>query len=604
LQTSYVRNAFGEVTQLTSPDTGIGTTEIDEDGDVLETADSRGRVAEYSHDALGRLTSVEYGDQTVANSFDAGANAVGRLSQLTNGASTLAWTYDGHGRVATTTQTVDGLARQTTYSFDTSGRLSSLTTPSGQLIAYQYLNGRFSGIQVNGIQLISNILYGPFGPTRGWQWGNGTFTVREYDADGRITAIDSAGLATYTYFADGSIQSISDESLTPSSATEPSLSVAVSSTSNRIESIADTSVRSITYDAAGNTLSDGLRSFSYDDAGRLVSATRDGATTLYAYNGLGQRVRKSGTGVLQYFVYDESGHLLGAYGPNGTLIEEIVWFGDIPIATIRTTETGGIGFFYIHTDHLNTPTRITRHADNAVMWRWDRDPYGNGAPNEDAEANGQFVFFNLRFPGQQFDPETGLHYNYFRDYVPASGRYAQSDAIGLRGGINTYGYVSGNPVMSVDPRGLAESRPRNPGVPYVPGLFDIFFPNTPANDAWVDGASQAIDELLNPATSNNVIDFEKKRKEREKEKERDCPPDDGNSCFEEQARLNAVREMIRSNYRNTDILTYRTAVLMFNSEVTAHNTRCPSYLVPPLKVPGPVDYIPSPPDDTLPPIGE
>jgi YD repeat-containing protein len=60
-------------------------------------------------------------------------------------------------------------------------------------------------------------------------------------------------------------------------------------------------VRIVTYDAAGNTLSDGLRSFVYGDVGRMVSATRDGATTLYAYNGLGQRVRKSGGGVLQNF---------------------------------------------------------------------------------------------------------------------------------------------------------------------------------------------------------------------------------------------------------------------------------------------------------------
>ena len=57
-------------------------------------------------------------------------------------------------------------------------------------------------------------------------------------------------------------------------------------------------------------------------------------------------------------------------------------------------------------------------------------------------------------PGQYYDWETGLHYNYFRYYDPKTGRYITSDPIGLQGGLNTYGYVGGNPLRYIDKLGL------------------------------------------------------------------------------------------------------------------------------------------------------
>jgi RHS repeat-associated protein len=128
--------------------------------------------------------------------------------------------------------------------------------------------------------------------------------------------------------------------------------------------------------------------------------------------------------------------------------------GDIPVATIRPGTSGGIGAFYVHADHLNTPRKLTEPSNNATVWRWDSDAFGNGAPDQDPDGNSLQVIYNLRFPGQVYDAVTGLHYNYFRDYDPSTGRYVESDPIGLKGGVNTYGYVLQNPVEWADATGL------------------------------------------------------------------------------------------------------------------------------------------------------
>jgi RHS repeat-associated protein len=119
------------------------------------------------------------------------------------------------------------------------------------------------------------------------------------------------------------------------------------------------------------------------------------------------------------------------------------------------TEGGGpAAMFFIHADHLNSPRLITNQAGQAV-WRWEQtDPFGGNVPNENPSGLGTFTC-NLRLPGQYFENETNLHYNYHRDYDPATARYTQFDPIGLRGGINGYAYVGSNPLILTDPKGLA-----------------------------------------------------------------------------------------------------------------------------------------------------
>ncbi len=104
--------------------------------------------------------------------------------------------------------------------------------------------------------------------------------------------------------------------------------------------------------------------------------------------------------------------------------------------------------YYFHNDHLGTPQVLTDSGQN-IVWQGEYQPFG-----EVTEAVNT-VEQNLRFPGQYFDRESGLHYNYFRDYDPGIGRYVESDPIGLRGGLNSFVYANSNPLTNVDPNGLA-----------------------------------------------------------------------------------------------------------------------------------------------------
>ncbi|MBI3546205.1 MAG: RHS repeat protein [Gammaproteobacteria bacterium] len=113
---------------------------------------------------------------------------------------------------------------------------------------------------------------------------------------------------------------------------------------------------------------------------------------------------------------------------------------------------------YLYTDHLGTP-RIATDNSGKMVWRNDGSAFGDTSPNEDVEGDGRRTVINVRFSGQYYDAETGLHYNWNRYYDPKLGRYITSDPIGLDAGLNTYVYVDSNPLGWIDPKGLAKNNP-------------------------------------------------------------------------------------------------------------------------------------------------
>lgn len=137
----------------------------------------------------------------------------------------------------------------------------------------------------------------------------------------------------------------------------------------------------------------------------------------------------------------------------------------IRIVPDTATQTQNNSYF-VHTDHLDTPRLITSYS-NQKRWSWypeNSEAFGANLPNENPATLGVFTY-NLRFPGQLYDPQSQLSYNYYRDYNPRTGRYIESDPIGLAGGINTYAYVEGNPLSFTDRFGEAKDKYQKPANP-------------------------------------------------------------------------------------------------------------------------------------------
>ncbi|MGZ4982140.1 MAG: RHS repeat-associated core domain-containing protein [Methylobacter sp.] len=151
---------------------------------------------------------------------------------------------------------------------------------------------------------------------------------------------------------------------------------------------------------------------------------------------------------------------------------------------------------FYHNSPVGAPVQTTDQNGN-VSWTGQMDPFGSVLP---INPN---ITQNLRFPGQYFDQETGLHYNTFRDYDPSTGRYIESDPIGLAGGINTYGYVEGNPVNAIDPLGLVNTDPTNQFGPFGG-------PGGMAGGGSSIGGARAFCPPVNAAQQSNLTRFQKK----------------------------------------------------------------------------------------------
>ena len=306
-----------------------------------------------------------------------------------------------------------------------------------------HTNGQISAIQFGGQPLVSNINRLPFGPVKSATLGSLSLT-RSYDQRYQISAIRAGAMQLgYTRDAAGQVTAVTGiEEPVATSATE---TFTIDPASNRMTAAGTAAA---TYDASGNLTSDGVRTLTWDALGRLVKVEQNGTVTAtYGYDSQNRRIRKTVGGRTVYYHYDLDNQLIAETLADGTTLREYVYLDGEPLA-LRAYETNP-GLYYYLNDHLATPQQLVK-PDGTVVWKAAYLPYGQ------AQVRTATVTNNLRFPGQYFDAETGLHYNWHRFYDPATGRYLSADPIGLEGGMNLYAYVQGNPINRIDPYGLVE----------------------------------------------------------------------------------------------------------------------------------------------------
>ncbi|MDM4770919.1 RHS repeat-associated core domain-containing protein [Solimonas sp. SE-A11] len=486
LVTRYRYDGLGNLVEVVSPDAGITSWQYDEAGNRKSMTRADGSMVTFAYDALNRLTSASGGGRADTYAFDTCTNGKGRLCRAANESSTDTYTYTQTGLVATQTSVIAGTSYAISRAYDNLDRQITVTYPGGTQVKFEYndqdqVTAVKSVIGSTTTTLASQFSYLMFGPASKYTLGNGTVRQVSYNLDYRVVA-NSPNL-TYSYNSFNEVSSITDgansslsqtfdydalgrlRTVTSGAGNQAFTFDANGSrethtwggvvddyipqaTTNRIASVTGTRSRAYTFDGRGNTYTEsgwrGGYTYAYDPiTNRLQTVTKASAVTQYSGNALNQRVRKAGPGGNFNFLFDPSGSLLSETAAGSTAMStHYVWLGGELLAVIRS----GV-IYYVLNDQLGRPREVQNSAKTAV-WR-----ASNFAYDRSITLN-TFGGLNVGLPGQYFDTESGLYYNWNRHYDASTGRYLQSDPIGILGGLNTYTYADGNPVSNIDPLGL------------------------------------------------------------------------------------------------------------------------------------------------------
>jgi RHS repeat-associated protein len=411
-------------------------------------------------------------------------NGAGRMTSVTDASGTTRYEYDERGSVVEQRVTIGGVLYITRYEYNRNNALTKITCPQGAQVAYQRNAAEnIVSVTLNGEPVADGFSYEPFGDLSAMRFPAGDIrTTITRDNKYQIRGIQAGTIVNRTYAHDfsGNISSIAQQDTLP----HPLIYTGADTYQYVAgkDLIANVNQGNIpynyAYDVNGNITADGMHRYEYNANNQLLRVINGGVRGEYVYNAKGQRVKKIASGNTTIYHYDLEGNLIAESAPDGTLRRGYVYAGANRLAMID----GSNNIFYYHNDHLGTPLAMTDAGGNDV-WKAAYNPFGEAQIDPSSTVTN-----NFRFPGQYYDEESGLHYNWHRYYDPRTGRYVTSDPLSLLFMQNNnsyliasifvllpnkllpYIYAENNPALKIDSEGLFS--PQKPGCDRVPNILE------------------------------------------------------------------------------------------------------------------------------------
>lgn len=409
-------------------------------GRVLTYTDRRQFTTQYTYDRLGRRETTTYHDgSAVTSSYDIGNR---RLSLVDSVSGALSWQYDDFDRIVEVASPQGVIS----YGYDAVGRRTSMVADTQPMVEYRYdLADRLIRI-LQGSEVV-DFAYDASDRLTGTTLPNQIKTAYVYNTASELTGIawghdgqEALGSLGYGYDNMGRLTAQTG-TYAPDSRPLASTGTNAFDDNNRQTQY---NGQSLSYDASGNLIGDGARSYEWNSRNQLVQIKQGAAIIAkYNYDALGRRISKIENGQVVTYLYDR----LNAVQETRDAVINPILTG--PGIDQRFARNEGSTRTYFLVDHLGSTRALVDTVGNVIN-RYDYDPYG--APTQTAAG-----FTNpYQYTGRERDG-TGLYYYRARYYHPGMGRFISDDPIGLSGGINGYAYVGGNPLSFIDPKGLSST---------------------------------------------------------------------------------------------------------------------------------------------------